>query len=100
MSDFSHWKLSELDWDILEGLEEVLSVSRITHGPYSFHITIGSPRVSTYHVVRIHSGFVACDVQFRVVYDRMGKTREATPDPPALDGNRLAVGEEILHSNG
>jgi hypothetical protein len=59
-----------------------------------------SPLVSTKHVVRIHTSFVACNLQFRDVYDRVGETRESTREAPALDENWPAMGKEILYSNG
>ena len=100
LPDYSHWKLSDLDWVILEGLETVLIVSHLIHPQTGAHMPTGSSQVSTIHVVRIHTSFVACDLQFRDVYDRMGKGRGTTRGPPALDGNRLAVGEGILQTNG
>jgi hypothetical protein len=60
----------------------------------------GSSRISTKHVVRIHANFVACNLHFRDVYDRVGKPWETIHEAPALDGNRPAMGKEILYSNG
>jgi hypothetical protein len=100
LADFSHWKLLEIDWYILEGLETVLSVSRLLDPWTGAHMTTDSSRMSTKHVIRIHTGFVTCNLQFRDVYDRMGKARGTTRDAPAMDGNRPAVGKEILHVNG
>jgi hypothetical protein len=71
--DDSHLKLSELDWDILEGLQAVLNVCHLLNSWTGAHAMTGSSQVSTKHVVRIHTGFVACYLEFRDVYDRMGK---------------------------
>lgn len=100
LADFSHWKLSELDWYILEGLETVLSVSRLLDPRTGAHMTTDSSRMPTKHVIRIHTGSVACDLQFRDVHDRMGKAWGTTRDAPAVDGNWPAVGKEILHADG
>jgi hypothetical protein len=100
LADFSHRKLSELDWDILKGLKTVLSVSHLLDPWTGTYMTIGSSRMPTKHVIRIHTGFVACDLELREVYDRVGETRETIQGAPALDGDRPTVGEEILHANG
>ena len=102
LEEFSDWKLLDLDWHILEGLEEVLHVS-LSHllNPWTgTHVTTDSSHMSTKHVVRIHTGFVACDLQFWDVDDRVGKTRWRTRIALALDRNWPAVGKEILHANG
>jgi hypothetical protein len=78
LAEFSNWKLTELDWDILEGLETVLSVSRLFSSWTGTDVTTDSSYMSPNHVVRIHTGFVACDLEFRDVYDGMGKTRRTT----------------------
>jgi len=100
LADFSHWKLLELDWYILEGLEMVLSVSHLLNPWTGAHVTTDSSRMSTKHVIQIHTGFVTYDLQFRDVYDRMGKTWGTTQDAPAMDRYWPAVGKEILHANG
>ncbi len=64
------------------------------------HMTTGSSCMSTKHVIWIHTSFVACNLQFRNVYNRMGKTQGTTWDALALDGNRPMVGEEVLYVNG
>lgn len=57
-------------------------------------------RMPTKHVIQIHTGSVACNLQFRDVHDRVGETWGTTRNAPAVDRNWPAMGEEILHADG
>lgn len=64
LADFSCHKLSDLDWEILEGLEAVLMVSRL-HKPRQALITFaGSSHFSAKSVVRVNANLVACNCHF------------------------------------
>lgn len=59
LTEYSNWKLSELDWEILEGLEAVLSVSSLLDAGRILIAMTGPSQFSTMHVVRSNAGLVA-----------------------------------------
>jgi hypothetical protein len=93
LTDFSHCKLSELDWEILEGLEAVLRVSRLLDLGQALIALAGFSRFSAKYVDRDNANLIVCHRHFRDVHDRVGKTRFTTHRSQALDQNRLAVGD-------
>jgi hypothetical protein len=59
LTEYSKWKLSDLDWEILEGLEAVLSVSSLLDAGRILIAMTGPSQLSTKHVVRGNTGLVA-----------------------------------------
>lgn len=59
LTECSKSKLSELDWEILEGLEAVLSVSPLLDAGRILIAMTGPSHFSTKHVVRSNTGLVA-----------------------------------------
>ena len=90
-----HLKLSELDWEILEGLEEVLAVSHQHPGLGTgthFIALAGSSRIPAVDVVRVNADLIACYRALRDVHERMGTTQEMTQHSQALDGHWRTLG--------
>ena len=51
MDEYSHLKLTELDWDVLDGLQTVLHVSHLLNQWAGTHVTTDSSPISTTNVV-------------------------------------------------
>lgn len=99
-AEFAHYKLLEIDWEVMEGLETVLMVSRLLDLGQALIVTTDSSYFSAKYVGRVDAGLIARDCTFRDAYDRMGEPWETTQHSQALDGYRFGVGHKILHSNG
>ena len=90
-----HLKLSELDWEILEGLEEVLAVSHQHPGLGTgthFIALAGSSCVPAVDVVRVNADLIACHRALQDVHEQMGTTQETTQHSQALDGHWHMLG--------
>jgi hypothetical protein len=59
LPEFSHCKLSELDWEILEGLEAVLTVSRLLELGQALISFAGSSRFSAKSIIRVNADLIA-----------------------------------------
>jgi hypothetical protein len=61
MADQAKWKLSDLDWDILDGVEAVLRVSSFLDAGQMLTIVMTDPsHFSTKHVIRGNTSLIAC----------------------------------------
>jgi hypothetical protein len=59
LADYSKFKLSDLDWEVLEGLEAVLRVSSLLDAGRTLIAMPGPSHLSTKHVVRGNTGLIA-----------------------------------------
>jgi hypothetical protein len=66
----------------------------------ALNTTTDSSRLSAKHVVRGHAGPIAYNHIFREVHDGVGRPRESTRGPQALDRNRPTLGNQVLRSDG
>jgi hypothetical protein len=63
--DFAHYKLLELDWEILEGLEEVLTVTHRLLKPAQALITsAGSSHFSAKSILQVNANLIMCHRDF------------------------------------